>query len=234
MSTVDRRGGMPEAGLGASEAGPQARPDQQSDSSAAPQGVQAEPPPGFVLVPKEPTEAMHAAAVRTIVRCNGNDDFPPRVWRAMLAAAPAAPAQEPQQPDVPTKQAAVLMKLIRAAWKGDPEIAEAYGNLLAERMDADGRPGRYVRDTLAILRGERQEVLIHPAAASSPAPAVQPTEAVAELVEALRDVMVMWDSPQPRKLDDALTWRQNDERARTKARALIAKHGQPQGGSNAE
>lgn len=43
---------------------------------------------GWQFVPKEPTEAMHQAAVRTIVRCSGNADFPPRVYRAMLAAAP--------------------------------------------------------------------------------------------------------------------------------------------------
>lgn len=46
------------------------------------------PPLEVRWVPVEPTEAMHAAAVRTIVRCTGNADFPPRVWRAMLAAAP--------------------------------------------------------------------------------------------------------------------------------------------------
>lgn len=52
---------------------------------------QAEPAPeGWVLVPKELTEEMHEAAVRTAVRCSGNDDFPPRVWRAMIAAAPQA------------------------------------------------------------------------------------------------------------------------------------------------
>jgi hypothetical protein len=43
---------------------------------------------GWKLVPVELTEEMHVAAVRTIVRCTGNDDFPPRVYRAMLAAAP--------------------------------------------------------------------------------------------------------------------------------------------------
>jgi hypothetical protein len=44
---------------------------------------------GWWMVPVEPTEAMHVAAVHTIVRCKGNHDFPPRVWRAMLAAAPS-------------------------------------------------------------------------------------------------------------------------------------------------
>ena len=42
---------------------------------------------GMVRVPIEPTEAMHVAAVKTIIRCHGNDDWPPRVWRAMIAAA---------------------------------------------------------------------------------------------------------------------------------------------------
>lgn len=46
-------------------------------------------PAGWKLVPVELTEEMHAAAVRTIVRCTGNADVPPRVYRAMLAAAPA-------------------------------------------------------------------------------------------------------------------------------------------------
>lgn len=57
-------------------------------------------PPGYALVPLELTEEMHAAAVRTITRCTGNADFPPRVWRAMLAAVTPhdtspAPAAEP-------------------------------------------------------------------------------------------------------------------------------------------
>lgn len=43
---------------------------------------------GYKLVPEKITEAMHVAAVRTIIRCTGNDDFPQRVFRAMLAAAP--------------------------------------------------------------------------------------------------------------------------------------------------
>ena len=58
----------------------QARASQSDGTSGVPEG--------WKLVPVEPTEAMHAAAVRTIVRCIGNDDFPPRVYRAMLAAAP--------------------------------------------------------------------------------------------------------------------------------------------------
>lgn len=48
-------------------------------------------PEGWQLVPPTPTEEMHVAAVRTIVRCTGNDEFPGRVWRAMLAAAPTPP-----------------------------------------------------------------------------------------------------------------------------------------------
>jgi len=44
-------------------------------------------PDGYVLVPKVPTEKMHVAAVRAIVRSTGNDDFPPAVWSAMIAAS---------------------------------------------------------------------------------------------------------------------------------------------------
>jgi hypothetical protein len=51
-------------------------------------------PAGWRLVPVEITEAMHVAAVRTIIRCHGNDDFPPGVWGAMLAAAPQAPVAD--------------------------------------------------------------------------------------------------------------------------------------------
>jgi hypothetical protein len=73
------------------------------------------------------------------------------------------PPVQPETVDLPTSHAPVLMKLIRAAWKGDRAIAEAYGGLLADRLDADGRTGKYVRWMLETLRGERDEVLIHPA-----------------------------------------------------------------------
>jgi hypothetical protein len=60
-------------------------------------------PEGFVLVPREPTDEMHAAAVRTLVRCHGNADFPPRVYRAVLAAKPLAPHwHRPQASPLPT------------------------------------------------------------------------------------------------------------------------------------
>lgn len=54
-------------------------------------------PAGWKLVPVEPNEAMHRAAVRTVVHCTGNDDFPPAVYRAMLAAAPQPPVVEQPQ-----------------------------------------------------------------------------------------------------------------------------------------
>jgi len=43
---------------------------------------------GRKLVPIDITEDMHIAAVKTIQKCTGNDDFPSRVYKAMLAAAP--------------------------------------------------------------------------------------------------------------------------------------------------
>jgi hypothetical protein len=62
-------------------------------SQAVASALQA--PEGWKLVPIEPTEEMHVAAVRTAIRCSGNADFPPRVYRAMLAAAPAHPVVQP-------------------------------------------------------------------------------------------------------------------------------------------
>jgi hypothetical protein len=56
--------------------------------------------PGWVAVPVELTEAMHVAAVRTAVRCTGNDDFPPRVWRAMLDAALTNREARSPEPDM--------------------------------------------------------------------------------------------------------------------------------------
>lgn len=50
-------------------------------------------PEGWKLVPVEITEDMHAAAVKTLRHCHGNDDFPPRIYGAMIAAAPS-PAKE--------------------------------------------------------------------------------------------------------------------------------------------
>lgn len=44
-----------------------------------------------------------------------------------------------------------------------------------------------------------------------------------DLLEALQDIMLMRDVSKPRKLDDALTWKENDELAESKARAAIAK-----------
>ncbi len=57
----------------------------------------AEPPPGFVLVPKEPTQAMIEAAGD--YHANGkwtvaDSDIYGGMWRAMLAAAPAAAVKE--------------------------------------------------------------------------------------------------------------------------------------------
>ena len=49
-------------------------------------------------------------------------------------------------------------------------------------------------------------------------------DAAADLLEALKAMRTMMDrGPQPRKFDEALTWRQNDERAREMADAAIAR-----------
>ena len=47
--------------------------------------------------------------------------------------------------------------------------------------------------------------------------------ALARCVEAIKALLIMNDcGPSPRKLDDALTWRQNDEKARSLAIAAIS------------
>jgi len=38
--------------------------------------LRSHPAPGFVLVPVEPTEKMHVAAVRAAFKATGNSDFP--------------------------------------------------------------------------------------------------------------------------------------------------------------
>jgi hypothetical protein len=47
--------------------------------------------------------------------------------------------------------------------------------------------------------------------------------AAPDLLAALKALLVMCHSPEPVKLDEALTWRENDERAEAMARAAIAK-----------
>jgi hypothetical protein len=74
-----------------------ANPPGSLDGSQEPATSTEQEPARWKLVPVEITEDMHVAAVRTIVRCSGNDDFPPRVWRAMLAAAPQPPAASPPE-----------------------------------------------------------------------------------------------------------------------------------------
>lgn len=44
------------------------------------------------------------------------------------------------------------------------------------------------------------------------------------LADALRAVMVMAYSTEPRKLEEALTWRQNDEKAQAMAVAALAEY----------
>jgi hypothetical protein len=61
-------------------------------SKASGRGVGEAARDGWKWVPVVPTEEMHVAAVRTIIRCTGNDDFPPRVYAAMLAVAPSPEA----------------------------------------------------------------------------------------------------------------------------------------------
>ena len=90
----------------------------------------------------------------------------------------------------------------------DPEACElvAYG-------EDDGKGNRPIIDILSL----HDDCKIDPANARLIA--VAP-----ELLEALKALLtVMDDGPCPRKLEEALTWRDNDEKARAMAVAAIAK-----------
>lgn len=170
----------------ASVAGPEARPDQQSDPSAAPHGVQAE------LLTDERIEALLKASGG---RWTGSvweiedADLHPFVRTAFAAAAPA---QAPQ-------------RLERRMPDG------LIDSLIASETPGFGLP--------------------------SPAPAVQPTsEVVAELVEALTEFLGAEGAPFPPVSAGPMALAARGARlanARNLARLLLAKHGQPQGGSDA-
>lgn len=78
----------------------------------------------LALVPKVPTEEMHAAAVRTIVRCHGNDDFPPRVLAAMIAAAPDHPATAGDAEDAEQREFYAIGRAVTRAALELPPRAE--------------------------------------------------------------------------------------------------------------
>lgn len=44
-------------------------------------------PEGMVMVPREPTEVMHTAACKVLLRAHGLDELPKRMLHAMIAAA---------------------------------------------------------------------------------------------------------------------------------------------------
>jgi hypothetical protein len=194
---------------------------------AAPQGVQAEP-----LTDEQIDRINCQMWASCPLDLPQGRMFARAIERAHGIAAPAAPAQEPQQPtSLGIWEGVAFEGWRKRLW----ELIDQYRTGADWPQSCRDQIKHHLTQLPARLASAKATAYTNASttpAASSPAPAVQPTEAVAELVDALRDVMVMWDSPQPRKLDDALTWRQNDERARMKARALIAKHGQPQGGSN--
>ena len=79
---------------------------------------------GWQLVPVGLTEAMHVAGVRTIVHCTGNDDWPPRVWHAMLADAPRPAPAEPQPERDFAAEVDHWMKRSKE-WRKRAEAAEA-------------------------------------------------------------------------------------------------------------
>lgn len=133
------------------------------------------------------------------------------ILRMLVAAQPAASspaAQEPQQPapDVGAMEYrgnTVSFMYDRAKVYGEEIMRVWY--VLKEVGHHPGRTGDPLHEVV------RRAL----SAASSPAPAVQPTEAVAELVEALRKTKTCVLATEVREL----------------VNAVLAKHGQPQGGA---
>jgi hypothetical protein len=120
-------------------------------------------PQGWKLVPVKITEAMHVAAVRTIIRAHGNGDFPPSVWSAMLAAAPVAPAAPETQPSV-DEVVALLQRavcelpasLATDVWQVTPiQVAWVIGMLLKTHRVAPAAvaPSRETIERLFIKHG---------------------------------------------------------------------------------
>lgn len=95
-----------------------------------------EVPADWKLVPVSITEDMHVAAVKAIIRSTGNDDCPPNVWKAMLAAAPVASmaAQAPVrevpgwQPIETAPRGAKGISFFMAAW--GPEESQSVGKCI--------------------------------------------------------------------------------------------------------
>lgn len=109
-----------------------------------------------VMVPVEITEEMHVAAVRTLHRCTGNDDFPRRVWRAMIAAAPKAESiyqmrQISGGAWVPTDADGETCLKRMPHWRGVFEFRTLYvaPNLALTKAE---QPQAHLRETLEVIR----------------------------------------------------------------------------------
>lgn len=110
-------------------------------------------------------------------------------WNAK-AAALSAP-QEPAQSLPTAPELAVLMKAFRHAWEGNKAGAASYIELAAEKIGGD--QARYIRETLAVLKGEKEPVYVTTQEASPQPPHAEPhpseaREALAELVAELTRV----------------------------------------------
>ncbi|WP_419692204.1 ASCH/PUA domain-containing protein [Burkholderia gladioli] len=109
-------------------------------------------PTGWNLLPSKLTEDMHAAAVRVIARCHGNDDWPPAVLQAFIDAAPAAPAAPVAEgaPDQSTELARIT-RMFMAACTDLGLINEALG------LDPDDGGAEPILDAIQKLKDERDQ-----------------------------------------------------------------------------
>ena len=101
--------------------------------------------------------------------------------------------------EVPARFAATLMRLIRAAHEAEPAIAQAYGTLLADKMDAEEGPGR----------GRHVRSLLQDLATGEPPRTVTLQDALAaerRKVEALREALRFYAQREHFALSDANAW----------------------------
>jgi len=87
-------------------------------------------PPGFVVVPAEPTKAMLAAADK-IMDCDPR--WVARGYRAMIEAAPPPAAPEPSEAEVAAAMASLYRAMEPAAWPSEDEITDALRAAAAAR-----------------------------------------------------------------------------------------------------
>ena len=117
-------------------------------------------------------------------------------------------------------------------------MAEAVQGIVSALDDIGAPAGDKIEDRIRALKNQMEREALASESAHAAMVAAQDDRArvsayAEQLREALQAMVTMSDrGPKPQKLDEALTWRQNDERARALADAALAKN--PINGSSGE